>query len=167
MEFELNEAAVTMLGKAESVEEKGGEHVLMCDLTFAYTAPNTTLAMFSPTLRWSFYDRQGEQGELPLSEDHLPALRYSQIESVKWKAPKLEGATLCFHEIKKGKNLEFENATAHKWRIDFQNGGTVTISFQVRVRPEGQEPGILSELFKAGGCVISLYVPGGREAGEE
>lgn len=157
--FDLEEVSVELTHKSERIEKHGEEEVLACDLDFRWEAPNTQLAMFSPTLRDSLYRREEEQGELLGDDDYKPVLRYPELGTLAWSTPAMEGAELVFHDVKKGKDLAFTGVRVHKFKLTPRGGGTVVVTFQAQVRPTGDEPGILTRLLLAHKVKVSVYKP--------
>lgn len=158
--FELTETKASLNHINPRNELHGEEKKLACDLSFLVECANTSLAMFSPVLRSSFYARDDGQGSLVDDADYMPVLKLPAIDSFKWKAGDLTGATIRFHYGTTEKShIVLEDAKVGKFKITCREGGSVWIEFQAAVYPTEQQFGKLSKIIQDTVCVISVTPP--------
>lgn len=138
--FELTNQTATLHSFNPRIEKHGDEDMPAADLRLSYQCANDELSMFGPQLRDSLYwrDTSGtsiEQKDLEgLGLTDKPNLRNPFLASpIKLGQQRdLVGAIV---EIQYGIDslIRFDAAKVNNYRLDPQEGGTVTISFRVQV----------------------------------
>lgn len=159
--FECIEANAELIHKNDRIEKHGEESVLACDLSFVWETDNGCLAMFHPSLKSALYGK-GDNPQLEIEPDpaHMTALRFPQLQPLKWGGGDLVGGELTFHYGTGGKsNVELDIVKLGKFRLECKEGGTVAVHFQVAVRPTEAQAGKLSRFLNDGMCMISVEPP--------
>ena len=106
------------------------------DIDFRYTASNQALAMFSPTLKSSLYEKEDSpQQEVNPDADHMTVVKNPKMGPIKWDEV-YENASVTVHIGASGKgDAVFGDAKVRRFVIEPKQGGTVVFSFQVRCHP--------------------------------
>ena len=134
MEFHLEKHAAHVAMVQLREEKHGEESVLATDVRITLDTPNDFLSYLSPTLKWSLYDRpDSAQGELVEDKSHLPRLRYAEIPKIHWDGEMR--ADVVIHNLVEPGDTEMEGATIDKMVLECLDGGTVTVTFRVKVLP--------------------------------
>lgn len=143
-------------------EEKHGEDSVQgVALKFSFDASNALLDAFAPGLRASLYRaaEPGDAQELFEDDDHLTLLRYPKLPSFRWDE------SLIGREIKIGYGIDeddpmvFEDGVADKFSFELRQGGSVTVTFRVKVKPSAEQ---VAQLFTLKGNEVDLTIEPGR-----
>ena len=140
--FDLNQKSCT-LGHVNGRHEKHGEDdVLACDLKFKGDFDSGILAEFHPTLRSLMYAKH-EGGDLADQGSDTPTqLRFTNLVQPLKFTNEIVGATVT---LEYGlKPLVFDTANVNEFKVECNEGGTVTVTFRVQVRPTEEQ---LAKLF--------------------
>ncbi|MGE8367036.1 hypothetical protein ACU4HD_12175 [Cupriavidus basilensis] len=118
-------------------EKHGDDNVLGVDLKLQARLSNDALALFSPTLKSSFYHKDDAvQGDLVTDAGYLPNLKHPAIGAVKWDGD-WEHQRLQIHNgVKPEFDIVLDEAKVNKLSFDFQEGGTVFVNFRVQAHPD-------------------------------
>ena len=118
-------------------ERHGDEQVLGMDMRLQTRMGNEALAMFSPTLKSSFYHKDDSvQGDLVTTADHLPNLKNPKIGLIKWDGTWEHQLLKILDKAKKSDGLVLDDVRVKKMTIDMQEGGTVFFSYLVQAHPD-------------------------------
>ena len=160
--FEIKEGQCQMVHLNTRLEKHGDVEVVACDLNFVWETHNGMLAMFAPDLRGALYKRADDrQAELDPDPDHLVALRFSAIDTIKWGQGDVIGGALTFHTgVSAKSHVTVEDVKVTKFRLTCKEGGTVVIGFKVQCRPSSAEMGKFTGFLQAKDCLISVTPPG-------
>ena len=132
-------AKITHLNVRE--EKHGDEPIIAIDIKIETDVHNDFLSYLSPTLKWSLYSKNPNQGELIEDETHLPALRYQELGLIGWDG-EMDKAMAVFHGAKKSDDIDLE-CEVDKLRFTCRDGGTVTIVFRIKVLPTPAQSAML------------------------
>lgn len=118
-------------------EKHGDEPVLSMDLRLRVLLSNDELAMFSPTLKDSFYFKNDSvQGDLVTSADHKPNLKNPKIGPLNWQGT-WEHQLLRIHDkAKKSDGMVLDDCTVKKMKLDMKEGGTVVVECTLQCHPD-------------------------------
>lgn len=129
-------------------EHHGDELVPAADLVFSVDAPNTILNHFSPMLLPALYQRDDAPADLVTDPGTLSLYKFSDIEEFPWK--KKGAASMVIHFGVSGlADIALGDCEVDKFRIAPKTGGTVTVRFRVKSKPEESDMGRLCTLIGA------------------
>ena len=143
--FTLTKQAAKIAHINLRIEMHGEEELAGMDIKVQADVPNDFLSYLSSTLKWSLYDKPDKQAELIEDKGHLPRLRYSELGEMHW-AGEMDHAVFVVHGAKKSEDLQLEGEV-DKVRIECKDGGTVALTFRVKVLPTPAQTGALSGLL--------------------
>lgn len=140
--FDLSKKSCTLHHVNGRHEKHGEEDVLACDLKFKGDFDGDILAEFSPTLRSAMYAKK-VGGDLADQGSDMPtALRFANLVQPLKFTDEIVGATV---EIEYGlKVITFDTANVNEFKVECNDGGTVTVAFRVQARPTEEQ---LAKLF--------------------
>ena len=157
LEFNLEKQAAKVAHINVREEMHGDDPILALDVRVETNVPNDFLSYLSPTLKWSLYDKADGQGELIKDDAHLPALRHAELGVLGW-AGEMEGASVVFHGLKKSGDIAIEGSV-DKVRFECKEGGTVALTFRVKVMPTPAQSAALMGLL-GHDAKVSVRPPG-------
>lgn len=133
-EYERQLTKITHINVGQ--EKHGNQDVNAMGIDFRYTANNSALAMFSPTLKSSLYEKEDTpQQEVSPDADHLTVVKNPKMGPLKWDEV-YENASVTVHIGASGKSdAVFGDAKVRRFVIEPKQGGTVVFSYQVRCHP--------------------------------
>ncbi len=135
--LELKNQMVKILHVNVRNEKHGDEPVLGMDLRLRARLSNDSLALFSPTLKSSFYHKdESIQGDLVTTADHLPNLKNPKIGSIKWDGTWEHQLLTIHHKVRKENDIRLDDVRVKKLLLDMQEGGTVFIDFTAQAHPD-------------------------------
>jgi len=140
--FDLSKKACFLAHCNGRHEKHGEDDVLACDLKFKGDFDGGILAEFHPTLRSLMYAKH-EGGDLADQGSDTPTqLRFSNLVQPLKFTDEIVGATVT---LEYGlKPLVFDTANVNEFKVECNEGGTVTVTFRVQVRPTEEQ---LAKLF--------------------
>ncbi|AMR77635.1 hypothetical protein [Cupriavidus nantongensis] len=135
--LELENQMVKILHVNVRNEKHGDEPVLGMDLRLRARVSNDSLAMFSTTLKSSFYHKDDSvQGDLVTTADHLPNLKNPKLGMQKWEGTWEHQLLTIHHKVKKEDDIKLDDVRVKKLVFDMQEGGTVFIDFTAQAHPD-------------------------------
>tara|TARA_R110000868_G_scaffold411755_1_gene708941 strand:+ start:42481 stop:42972 length:492 start_codon:yes stop_codon:yes gene_type:complete len=135
-------------------EKHGEETVLAADLKIKADVPNLFLEQLAPGLRASLY-KDDEDNPALFEDGHMPVLRYSQLEPLKFAVPMPSAQLVIQDEDPANPDLEFTVAIKNIL-LDCRAGGTVAITFSAATLPDAHQVGSLSALLGSN-VTVSLF----------
>lgn len=140
--FDLDKKSCTLNHVNGRHEKHGEEDVLACDLKFKGDFDGDILAEFSPTLRSAMYMKK-EGGDLADQGSDMPtAVRFPNLVQPLKFTNELVGATVALDYGLQ--TITFDTANVNEFNVECNEGGTVTVTFRVQVRPSEEQ---LAKLF--------------------
>lgn len=138
-EYERQLTRITHINVGQ--EKHGNQDVNAMDIDLRYTTGNQVLAMFSPTLKSTLFEKDDSNGEIDPDENHLTALKHPKMGPIKWDET-YENASATVHIGASGKaDITFGDCKVRKFVIEPKQGGTVVVSYQVRCHPTDEQIG--------------------------
>lgn len=144
MEFTLTKQAAKVAHINLREEMHGDESLLGVDIKIEADVPNDFLSYLNPTLKWSLYDKPEKQGELLEDQGHMPRLRYAEMGQINWAGEM--ASAVVIHGARKADDLDLEGGV-DKVRLECKDGGTVALTFRVKVLPTAQQSSALVGLL--------------------
>lgn len=147
--FSIETPTQTLFSNLSTTTEIHGEKRLPAvDMKLTINAANDLLAKFHPSLMSSFY-RHAMDGEGDLvdeASDRPTILRFLFMGPLKWdeEFEKYE-MTLDLGLGGKNSNITLGECKVSKFTFDMKEGGTVSVSFNVRAHPDEKQAGKLYE----------------------
>ena len=141
LDFILTKQAAKVAHLNVREEKHGDEPIIAIDIKVEADVTNDFLSYLSPTLKWSLYSKNPNQGELIEDETHLPVLRYQELGLIGWDG-EMDQAIAIFHGAKKSDDTELE-CEVDKLRFTCRDGGTVTVVFRIKVLPTPAQAAML------------------------
>lgn len=140
--FDLHEKSCTLRHVNGRHEKHGEDDVLACDLKFKGDFDGGILAEFHPTLRSMMFMKSAGGDLADQGSDTPTALRFPNlVQPIKF-TDEIVGATVTLdYGIKP---LVFDTANVNEFKVECNEGGTVTVTFRVQVRPTEEQ---LAKLF--------------------
>lgn len=140
--FDLSKKACFLAHCNGRHEKHGEDDVLACDLKFKGDFDGGILAEFHPTLRSLMYAKH-EGGDLADQGSDTPTqLRFTNLVQPLKFTNEIVGATVT---LEYGlKPIVFDTANVNEFKVECNEGGTVTVTFRVQVRPTEEQ---LAKLF--------------------
>ncbi|MBX3704012.1 MAG: hypothetical protein KF822_09580 [Steroidobacteraceae bacterium] len=131
--FALTDTAADFEHMNTYAEKHGEETVNGLALKFGVVQPMVALDAFAPGLLSSVYQKDG--------------LRFPDLGPLRWKR-ELVGATVSIEsdDLLGERNVQFDLATVDKFVLEAQEGGSVAISFRVKVKPTPEQVAVLYQL---------------------
>lgn len=160
-EYERQLTKITHINVGQ--EKHGDQDVNAMDIDFRWVTNNHALAMLSPTLKSSLFEKPDTpQQEVNPDPDHLTVVKNPQMGPIKWDL-KYENARVVVHIGASGKgDVVFGDAKARKFVVEPKQGGTVIFSYQVRCYPrDGDIEKIAGKLNQE--VFVTLDPDGGEE----
>lgn len=135
--LELDNQLVKILHINTRTEKHGKDSVLGVDLKLQARVSNDLLALFSPTLKSSFYHKdEAVQGDLVTDAGYLPNLKNPALGTVKWDGDWEHQVLSILSKVRKEDDIVLDDARVNRLSFDFQEGGTVFINFRVQIHPD-------------------------------
>lgn len=123
-------------------EKHGEEDVLACDLKFKGDFDGDILAEFSPTLRSAMYAKKDGGDLADQGSDTPTAVRFPNLVQPLKFTNEIVGATV---QLEYGlQTITFDTANVNEFKVECNEGGTVTVTFRVQARPTEEQ---LARLF--------------------
>jgi hypothetical protein len=162
MAFEYERQLTKFLHLNVRTEKHGDQDVTAVDLNLRFTSSNNSLAMLSPTLKSSLYEKDENNVEIEPDADHLTVVKNPKMGRIKWD-DKYENVRFVFHIGATGKDdVISTEATAGKIVLDPKQGGTVVYDYQVSLYPSDKD---LAKM--AGKLNQEVFITLDPEGGEE
>jgi len=118
-------------------EKHGDEPVLGMDLRCRAMLSNDDLAMFSPTLKSSFYHKDDSvQGDLVTDKHYLPNLKNPKIGPIKWDGTWEHQLLTVMNKVRKEDDIVLTDVRIKKLVFDMKEGGTVFADFTAQAHPD-------------------------------
>ncbi len=137
------------------------------DLSIETKMSNDVLSMFDPKLKAAFYEKDNEdQGELIDAPHHLTKLRFPLLQNtMKWGEEFSEQTIIVNYGIGGPSDIKLIECKVKKFVFEFQEGGTVHMSFSVQAHPDQESAGKLCSLIQQE-VKISIRPPNDAEKSE-
>ena len=145
--FSLKKQQVKLIDVNLRAELHGEEPVPAADLKIEMTASNDTLAEFHPTLKWSLYDKNGQDLVDKVNKDSVTKQRYPAMSGFSWDLS-LEHQAVKIHVPGSKEDIVFGDCKVDAFRIDPKDGGSVDITFRVQLHPQEKQVGKLHTILK-------------------
>ncbi len=146
--LELENQMVKILHVNARNERHGDEQVLAVDLRLQARMSNDALAMFSPTMKSSFYHKDDSvQGDLVKDAGYLPNLKNPKLGPVKWDGSWEHQLLRVLHKVRKEDDIVLDDCRVNKMAFDMQEGGTVFFNFRVQAHPNETDTARLLQLL--------------------
>ena len=140
--FDLSKKSCTLNHVNGRHEKHGEEDVLACDLKFKADFDGDILAEFSPTLRSAMFAKKDGGDLADQGSDTPTALRFPNLVQPLKFTDEIVGATV---DLDYGlKTITFDTANVNEFKVKCNEGGTVSVTFRVQVRPSEAQ---LAKLF--------------------
>lgn len=151
MSFELDHQTAHLRHLNIRKEIGDDERFTAIDLSMEIEAANTYLDVVERGLRAALY-----KTDLADVDDGTSAVRFPKLESLRWSLD-VVGARATIHRGVSGSDIVLESAEINKFVLHPYDGGKVTITFRVQVRPPAGSMDALSEMV--GDTVVLSVVP--------
>ncbi len=158
--FQLENQTAKLSNVNLRAELHGEETKIAVDLKFDTKLSNDVLSYFDPDLKSSMYKQSSEsaQGELIDVPGYLPALKFPKMSPIKWDWKGAGYEAVVNYGISGKDDIRMIQIEVDSFKFDFQDGGTVALSFRAIAHPTSDEIGRLSELVQRE-ITLSLYPP--------
>lgn len=139
--FNLNNECVKLLDLTTRTE---GADVPAITLKCEISMSNDVLDNFAPGLLKSFYEKQEKEQVELIKSDMLPDLRYQELEELSW-SKEFENVLVRINEEIEQENARFifPDCTLKKFKFGLNQGGTVSVKFNINCKPEPEAVGWL------------------------
>lgn len=136
MSFEYERQLTRITHINVGTEKHGDQDVNAMDIDMRWTTNNGALAMFSPTLKSSLFEKEDKlQQEINPDPEHMTVVKNPKMGPIKWDET-YENARVVVHIGASGKaDAVFSDAKVRKFVIEPKQGGTCVFSYQVRCHP--------------------------------
>ena len=141
--FELDSKTAKLVTVNPRTELHGQDHVPACDLVFAFDASNDALAMFHPALRSCLYQKDDAPSDMFPEAGALTVYRFVQLEKFKWDAEYKDASLVVHYGVSGQKDVALAEVGIDNFVITPKQGGTCTIQFRAKARPQEDELGRL------------------------
>ena len=141
-------------------EKHGEESVQGVALKFSFDASNALLDSFAPGLRASLYRaaEPGDPQELFEDKDNLTLLRYPKMPAFRYGEEMVGRDVTIGYGIADDGAIHFEDCTADKFAFELKQGGSITVTFRVKVKPSAEQ---VAKLFDLKGGEVDLTISAG------
>lgn len=136
MAFEYERQLTKITHINVGTEKHGDQDVNAMDIDMRWVTSNQALAMLSPTLKSSLFEKEDTpQRDINPDPDHMTVVKNPKMGPIKWDET-YENARVVVHIGASGKaDAIFGDAKIRKFVIEPKQGGTVVFSYQVRCHP--------------------------------
>ena len=144
MPFQLKRQSAKVAHLNVREEKHGEESVVAVDVKVQADVGNELLDSLSPGLREAFYAK--EEGGLGGVDPAFSVLRFPQLAPLHWEET-IAACEFTVHGAKRADDLAFTGEVAKPLVLSVKEGGTVSLTLQVQIRPDATELGALSSFL--------------------
>lgn len=148
--FELDDQEAKLQSYTPRRELHGEDPKPAASPTFVVNLDAQDLAMFSPTLRSSFYYKASDEGRGDMIDAIADAadLRYPEISSpLKWTKEIIGAEVVIDHGLGGKSNIRLPSCDVDNFAIEPMQGGRAIVTFRVACHPDEKQSGKLAFLI--------------------
>lgn len=149
-QFELDAKEAKLTSYTPRRELHGEDPKPAASLAFAINLDASALAMFSPTLRSSFFYKASDEGRGDMVDKIADAadLRYPEIEKpFKWTKEIIGAELVIDHGLGGKSNIKLPSCDVDNFSIHPMQGGQAIVTFSVACHPDKKQSGDLAFLI--------------------
>ncbi|ACT50908.1 hypothetical protein [Methylovorus glucosotrophus] len=147
--FSLMNSKAKLANVNPRAELHGEDKLLAVDLTVEVTGTNNVLSEFHPSLKSAFYKKDdAAQGELIDDDNHLPQLKFPEIEGFKWQHELDNYKVVVHYGIGGPSDITMQECKVDSFKFTTKEGGTVVTKFRIQCHPTPEETGKLCGLIQ-------------------
>lgn len=149
--FELSKTVVTLSSVNPRTELHGDDHVQAADLFFEIDSSNDLLSMFHPSLRSCLFSKDDVAGESDMFPDPnaLTVYRFPKLEKFKWDQEYKRCELTVHYGVSGVSDIHLTDVQIDRFVITPKQGGTVTIRFRAKTKPDEASLGRLCSWIRS------------------
>lgn len=146
--FELSKTVATLSSVNPHTELHGDVHIPAADLFFDVDSSNDLLVMFHPALRSCLFSKDdAPPSDTFPDENAMTVYRFPKIEKFKWDQEYKHCTLVVHHGVSGVSDIFLSDVTIDKFVITPKQGGTVSVRFRVKAKPDEAPLGRLCSLI--------------------